>query len=146
MALAADRNTPEKALIPNVAALEYPCAAATTFYAGGLGCLNAAGYATKGAVATTLIAVGRIELPVDNSAGAAGDKNVKMKPGIFRFSNSAAADAIARAEIGDDCYIVDDATVAKTDGTGTRSKAGRIVDVDADGVWVAVGLKFLVGT
>ncbi|MFB0515162.1 MAG: hypothetical protein ACETWG_00985, partial [Candidatus Neomarinimicrobiota bacterium] len=36
-------------------------------------------------------------------------------------------------------YIVDDQTVAKTDGTGTRSPAGFIEDVDSNGVWVLVG-------
>ena len=47
-----------------------------------------------------------------------------------------AADAITLADIGKDCFIVDDQTVAKTDGAGTRSRAGRVFDVDADGVWV----------
>jgi hypothetical protein len=47
---------------------------------------------------------------------------------------------ITRAEIGDDCYIVDDSTVAKTNpGGNTRSVAGKIVDVDAKGVWVRIG-------
>ena len=33
-------------------------------------------------------------------------------------------------------YIVDDETVAKTDGTATRSAAGKVVGLDSDGVWV----------
>ena len=37
-------------------------------------------------------------------------------------------------------YIVDDQTVAKTNGSSTRSAAGTIVDVDAQGVWVRVGI------
>lgn len=45
-------------------------------------------------------------------------------------------DAIALADIGSDCYIVDDQTVAKTSGSATRSVAGKIFDVDAAGVWV----------
>ena len=60
--------------------------------------------------------------------------------GVFRFENSSAGDAITRAEIGDDCYIVDDQTVAKTDGTDTRSLADKVDDVDANGVWVKVGI------
>lgn len=44
------------------------------------------------------------------------------------------------ADIGSDCYIVDDQTVAKTNGTNTRSVAGKIMDVDAQGVWVRSGL------
>jgi len=31
---------------------------------------------------------------------------------------------------------VDDQTVALTDGTGARSRAGIIAGVDSDGVWV----------
>ena len=41
--------------------------------------------------------------------------------------------------MGSDCYIVDDQTVAKTNGTNTRSVAGKIIAVDADGVWVKIG-------
>ena len=38
------------------------------------------------------------------------------------------------------CYIVDDQTVAKTDGSSARSKAGTIVNVDDQGVWVRIGV------
>lgn len=115
-------------------------AAAKKVFEGGIVCLSATGYATPGATATTLVADGIALETVDNSAGAAGDAKVRVKKGVFRFGNSASTDAITRAEIGDDCYIVDDQTVAKTNGdTGsgaTRSKAGKIMDVDAVGVWV----------
>ena len=36
-------------------------------------------------------------------------------------------------------YIVDNQTVAKTDNSAARKKAGKIIDVDANGVWVLVG-------
>lgn len=42
--------------------------------------------------------------------------------------------------MGADCFIVDDQTVAKTNGTNTRSRAGIVAAVDADGVWVQIGL------
>ncbi|MCY1460857.1 hypothetical protein D9M71_784510 [compost metagenome] len=57
---------------------------------------------------------------------------------MFAFANSAAGDEITRADIGATAYIVDDQTVAKTDGTSTRSVAGTIRDVDSDGVWVEI--------
>lgn len=132
-ALAADRNTPERAGDEFV----YPVAATTKIYAGAIVMLNASGDATKGATATGQVCVGRADEQVDNT-GAAGAKTIKVRKGVFRWANSAAGDAITKAEIGDTCYIVDDQTVAKTDGTGTRSAAGTIVDVDADGVWVLV--------
>lgn len=103
---------------------------------GALVVLNAAGYAVKGSTATGLTACGRAEETVDNSGGAAGDLRIKVKPGTFQWANSASGDLITIADRGKTAYVVDDQTVAKTDGTGTRSAAGTIVDVDALGVWV----------
>ena len=48
-------------------------------------------------------------------------------------------DAITLADIGNTAYIVDDSTVAKTDNSAARKAAGKIIDVDAAGVWVLVG-------
>ena len=135
VAATADRNTVERAGDVFVD----PVKANTKIYAGTIACLDAAGNAQPGATAVGLVARGRAEEQVDNVGGAAGDKTVEIRPGVYPFANSAAGDAITRAEIGDDCYIVDDQTVAKTDGGATRSKAGKIVDVDARGVWVRVG-------
>lgn len=113
-----------------------PVAGTKKIYEGALVCLNATGYATPGAVATTLKADGRAKTTVDNTAGADGALKVEVEKGTFQFANSAAGDAIAIADIGNDCYVVDDQTVAKTSGGATRSIAGKIVDVDAQGVWV----------
>ncbi|PIW30407.1 MAG: hypothetical protein COW30_02545 [Rhodospirillales bacterium CG15_BIG_FIL_POST_REV_8_21_14_020_66_15] len=133
-ALAKDRNTTEKSGALRVD----PVLAATTIFAGSLVCLDAAGYAVPGATATTLKARGRAEENVDNSAGASGDLTVKTKKGVFVFANSAAGDLITIADVENNCYIVDDQTVAKTDGTASRSVAGKIVSVDAAGVAVEI--------
>lgn len=134
-AATADRNTTERAgdLFSD------PVKAATKIFAGTIVCLDAAGNAQPGATALGLIVRGRAEEQVDNSAGIAGALSVTSKRGVFPFGNSAAGDLIARADIGDDCYIVDDQTVAKTSAANTRSVAGKIVDVDAAGVWVRLG-------
>lgn len=115
----------------------YPMAAAKIL-AGAIVCISTAtGYAAKGSTATTLVAVGCATETVDNSAGAAGDLRITVdRDGWFRYGNSAAADAIALDDVGKVCYVVDDQTVALTDGVGTRSAAGRIRDVDAQGVWI----------
>lgn len=134
-ALSAARNTPERA----GEVIGFPCVASDIVYQGSLVAL-ASGYAAPGATATGLIAVGRAEETVDNSSGSAGALTVLVRRGIFRFGNSAAGDAIAQADVGADCYIVDDQTVAKTSGTNTRSVAGKIVAVDSQGVWVKIGL------
>lgn len=115
----------------------HPVLAATKVLAGTLVALTAAGYAQGGAVATTLKAVGMAEETADNTAGASGDIKVRVRrDGWYRFANSAAGDLITIADIGNSCYIVDNQTVAKTDGAASRSIAGKIRDVDATGVWI----------
>lgn len=111
-------------------------AATKKIFEGSLVCLSATGFATPGAVATTLKADGVALTTVDNTSGADGAVSVEVRKGTYRFANSAADDAITRADIGNNCFVVDDQTVAKTNGTNTRSVAGLIVDVDAQGVWV----------
>lgn len=130
--LTAERNTVER----TGDRLSLAMAAAVIIYAGSMVARDGSGNATPGATATTLFGVGRAAGSIDNSAGAAGDAVVEVEKGIFQFANSAAADEITAADIGSDCYMVDDQTVAKTNGTSTRSVAGKVFDVDAKGVWV----------
>lgn len=59
---------------------------------------------------------------------------------VYCLANSAAADQITLSDVGADCYVADDATVAKTSDTNKRPKAGRIEDVTSEGVWVRVGV------
>lgn len=138
-ALAAERNTPSlgKSGLPD---LSWPIADNVKVYKGSL-VMESAGYATPGATATGKLALGRAAATVDNtvSGHTAGALNVPIERGIFRWGNSAAGDAIAQADCGATCYMVDDQTVAKTDGTGTRSAAGTVVAVDSSGVWVSSG-------
>lgn len=110
--------------------------AATKILQGAMVAIGADGYAVPMSEATTLRGIGRAEETVDNTDGASGALRVPVNTGIFAFANSAATDAIGRKDIGKDCYGVDDQTVALTSGTNTRSVAGKIFDVDADGVWV----------
>jgi hypothetical protein len=131
-ALTADRNTAMR----DGQLVSLPVAASADIYAGALVALDANGNATPGATATGLLGMGRAEARADNSSGQAGDISVEVRKGVFRFDNSTGADEITSAEISSDCYIVDDATVAKTDGSGTRSVAGTVFDVDSDDVWV----------
>lgn len=133
-ALAKDRNTPRR----EGDQVNDPVAAGARIHAGSFVVLSATGYAAPGSTALNLSARGLAEEPVDNTGGADGDLTVAVRRGIFRFANEA-GDLVARTHIGGTAYVVDDQTVAATDGVGTRSAAGKIVDVDADGVWVEVG-------
>lgn len=129
VALTNDRNTAKRERADVEA---HPVLNGVTIFAGSLVCLNVAGFAVPGATAVGLFAVGRAEARVVGD----GVRPVTTRRGVLRFVNSAAADAITRAEIGDPAYVVDDQTVAKTNGGGTRSVAGIIRDLDAQGVWI----------
>lgn len=111
-------------------------AAAVNIFAGAMLVRNASGHILPAVTGTDLIGVGRAEVAVDNSDGAAGDATATFKNGRFRYANSAGADEITIADIGQPCFAVDDQTVAKADDTGARSAAGIVEDVDDLGVWV----------
>lgn len=132
-AIATERDTQRR----NGMQAAYPVLAGAKILAGTLVALTAAGYAQGGATATTLKSVGMAEVTADNTAGASGDIKVQVRRhDWFRFANSAAGDLITIADIGSNCYIVDNQTVAKTDGTATRSIAGKVRDVEPAGVWI----------
>ena len=132
MALTADRNTEMK----DGELIGVPMAASAKVFAGGITVANASGYGAPGSTATGLTFLGRAEESVDNSSGANGAANVMVRrKKAFKWANSA-TDAVTQAELGKTCYIEDDQTVAKTDGTGARSACGTVVGVDSDGVWV----------
>ncbi len=123
----AERNNPRRRRVP--------VAGNTKIWTGALVVL-AAGYAAPASAALNLVGLGRAAETVDNVGGAAGAQTVEVDRGVFRYANSAAGDAITQADIGKPAYAVDDQTVAKTDGAGTRSAIGTVYDVDAGGVWV----------
>ena len=135
VALAAPRLTPTRAGVD----LSVGLAANAIVFAGALACRNAAGDLVPGSTATTLVALGRAEESATGSA-VAGEVPCRVRAGVFRWANSASGDLITKADRGNDCFIVDDQTVAKTNGGSTRSVAGKIVDVDAQGVWVSTGI------
>lgn len=135
MVLAGDKNTK----VRDGHLLSIPVAADTVIYAGALVAVNAAGYAIPGTESATIKAAGRAEKQVNNTGGQAGEQDVLVRRGVFLFENSASADEITEADLLNDCYIVDDETVAKTDDDAGRSVAGKVLGVDDDGVWVEIG-------
>lgn len=131
------RNTPSK----QFGIHEYDVYQSTSIPVGVMvGISTSHGYALNGATSTAMVIVGCADKAADNSSGSSGDIKVKVKEGIFKFGNSSSSDEITAANIGSYCYCVDNQTVAKTDGSGTRIRAGKIEAVDSDGgVWVAMG-------
>lgn len=138
MALSAERDTKQRAGAPLPQVGNQPVKASVKIYRGSLVVLNA-GYLAPATAATGLLAAGRARDTYDNSSGSNGDLKGEYEPGVFKWLNSSAGDAIAQADVFKVCYAVDDQTVAKTDGTGSRSAAGLILGVDSDGVWVQTG-------
>ncbi|TCU35446.1 hypothetical protein [Rhizobium azibense] len=113
-----------------------PMKGATTILQGAL-VVTENSLAVPGKSAVGLTVLGIAEETVVNS-GTDGAKRVNARRGTFKFFNLA-ADAIVAGDVGKDCYLVDDQTVAKTNGTNTRSMAGKIINVESDGVFVKVG-------
>jgi hypothetical protein len=139
-ALAADTIRQQLGSGPMPGTLKAKMTAGATFFHGSLICTDTAtGYDVVGQASTTLIPRGVYMGPEVTNSGADGAVEVEVIPGIFRFANSGGGDAVAITERGEKCYIADDNTVAKLDGTGTRSEAGTVIDVDSAGVWVCVG-------
>jgi hypothetical protein len=128
-ALSAARNT----LARDARLLSFRRANSVTLYPGGIACLNSSGLVTPGAAATTLKALGRTVREFTHSDGNVW---VDVERGCFKFGNSASGDAITNAHYGQSVYVVDDQTVALTDGSSARSVAGICRGVDSDGVWV----------
>jgi hypothetical protein len=129
-ALAADRNTTRAGRQLGDSPAKMGVKAATKIYQGAA-VVNDAGVAAPARTAASLITLGVARKPYDNTAGAANDIVGEYDMGDFFFANSSAGDAIAAADIGNDCYWVDDATVAKTSNSAARSRAGKIIDVVA---------------
>ena len=129
-ALTKDRNTPSR----EGARIVVPVKAATKIYAGSLVAKASGKHAAPATKAASLVVLGRAEEQVDNGSGKDGDASVTVQRGTFKWANASGADAIAKTEIGQDAYALDDQTVTKT-ATGA-SKVGKILGVEPDGVWV----------
>ena len=114
-----------------------PVKAGAKIWQGALVALDANGFLVPGSTSPTLTSRGLASKSVDNSAGANGALSADSERGVHRFDNLP-ADLITRADLLKPCYIVDDATVARTSAGATRSIAGTIEDLDAQGVWVRI--------
>lgn len=116
-----------------------PVAAGQNILPGALVCMNAAGFAVNATVATTLVAVGISIDNYDNTNGADGDVIAEqIESGVFDFANSAAGDLIVETDKFKDVFIVDNQTVAKTNGTNTRSRAGQLERIENGRVYVHI--------
>lgn len=113
--------------------------AAVKIYQGGaVGVIIGTGYATPLVVATAgMKFIGVAEETVDNSAGSAGDKWIRVKVrGIVAFDTTG---TVTVAQIGVGMFFTDYDHVVQT--TATAIPAGELKTVGSDGVaWVDISL------
>ncbi len=130
MALTAGRNTPE---VAEGRTLVLPVKGATIIFDGSLVALNANGFAVPGDNVAGLTAAGRAEEYVDNSAGADGAVKVRVRRGVFKWSNDSVAPVTAQ-HVMKNCYILDDETVTST--AADASVAGKVIGLEDNEVLV----------
>lgn len=122
----------------------FPMAALAVVFQGGLVMLKAglAQRASAQADAASAATCRVVGVARKGSTGGATDglARAEVERGVFLFKNSAAADALTLSDMGAQVFVVDDETVAKTSNSNMRPAAGTVIDVDAAGVWVRVGV------
>lgn len=122
--LSAGRNTVE---VSDGRTLVLSVKGNTKIYDGSLVVLDATGYAIPGKKATALLVAGRAEQYVDNTGGADGAKTVRVRRGVFKWSNDV-TNPVTSQDVLKSCYIFDDETVTVL-ATGA-SAAGKIIALE----------------
>lgn len=93
-----------------------PVAASTTLYQGTMAFINATGYFDDDVAAGVNAFGGIVRQYVDNSSGAAGDKNVEVfREGQFKLAGT----GFTQADVGKRVYATDNFTVTLTAGAAT---------------------------
>ena len=107
-------------------------AANVVLYVHAILSVDNAGNVRPGRTSTTDKVVGYNERYISNAGGLAGAKETEgVSRGIIECENLE-ADALTAADIARDCYLVDDQTVARTNGGNTRIRAGTFWGFDED--------------
>ena len=128
-ALTEGRNTTE--LHVGGVHYSYSREAAATIYAGALAAQNADGKAVPASDAAGLVVLGRAETTAIAGFG------VLIRRGAYLCNNGEGAEALTGADIGKECFVVDDNTVGKVGGTN-KVKAGTVLDVTENSVAVLI--------
>ena len=113
---------------------KYPVKAATKL-AGNTAILLVAGLAVPVSL-TAGLSAGVATFEVDNTNGSDGAAFVEVVSGEHKLLNSG---DITRADVGNPAFFVNAKSVARVN-TGGRPAAGKITQVDDDGVWVLLGV------
>lgn len=106
--------------------LSIPVAASTRIYQNTIVCKSATGFAVGGADTAGLKVVGIATTPGDNSGGADGDINVRVRRGKRETFKCTGA---SQAWLYENVYVVDNETVAAT--TTNSVLAGIVASVNS---------------
>lgn len=134
-ALAADRPLSER----HYGDRNFPVLGNVVIWGNALVVIDAAtGLAKSGATAVAADkCVGAARFRADARGLGNSAVSVEVKSDTVRnYWNSAGGDLITLADVGKDCFIVDDQTVALTSNSNARCRAGKIHNVTEAGVWV----------
>jgi hypothetical protein len=132
-ALAADKNYLRR--LPGDR--NFPVAAGVKIYMGAMVSVDATGLLRPSRETVADKVVGVAKQRADNTGGAASAISCEIESDfVVAMYNSGGGDAIAVANVGADCFAVDDQTVALTNNGGARPRAGKIHNVTEAGVWV----------
>ncbi len=101
--------------------------AAVKIWEGALVSVNAAGYVTNATDAANDLFVGVADETIDNSAGAAGDKEIQVRVG--GIVNVVSGFSAAQSNLGDPVYVTDNQTVDLAATTTNDVLVGRIAEV-----------------
>jgi len=133
-ALTKDKNTLAK---DRERSINMKVAATTKLFAGAGVCSDALGNAVAASDTAGLATMGIAEEQVDNSAGAAGDLELRVRKGVFELDTTG-ANAVTAADIGRVVFWLDDQNVVKAAGVTNNIKAGLLdsIDVESGKPWV----------
>lgn len=138
-ALAQDRNTQRK-YVERYVADDALVAATTTVYNGSLTAANANGELRPAADVAAITVLGVAQGKFVNTTGAAAKvtPRARVAAGVFKFATTG-GNAITAADIGKNCFVLDDQTVVRTAGTTNAIVAGVVESIDPDGgIWVKI--------
>jgi len=106
----------------------HPVAADAVIQIGGLVAINAAGNAVAAAAAVTGHVTGRADDDVDNTGGAAGDKTITTRRGVFVCANSA-THPVDKSHV-QKMVFAEAPDIIASEGT---CRAGLLIGFDSDG-------------
>lgn len=117
----------------------FPIAGGQKILYGTIVVVSPSGYIAEGFAVNEAVGAGVALATADNLTGDDGDKTADVGFGVYYFFSGTGPDAITAADYGKKVFVIDNQTVGATDGDGTRSAAGVVFDVRADG---QIGVNF----